>query len=92
MKLEKYRFDGSEKIDLKKIRYDFDEIKKKKIRARKADKKEHGRSCGIARPPLRRRPRGDFDLPPGFGRGRQGQRCEACFFQHQSARHRSAQL
>ena len=30
MELEKYRFDGSEKIDLKKIRYDFDEIKKMK--------------------------------------------------------------
>ena len=33
MKLEKYRFDGSEKIDLKKIRYDFDEIKKKNPRS-----------------------------------------------------------
>ena len=39
MKLEKYRFDGSEKIDLKKIRYDFDEIKKKKSALVKQTKK-----------------------------------------------------
>lgn len=30
MKLEEFRFDGSEKIELKKIHYDFDEIKEQK--------------------------------------------------------------
>lgn len=39
MKLGKYRFDGSEKIDLKKIRYDFDEIKEKKSALVKQTKK-----------------------------------------------------